>query len=95
MADEYTPTTEEVRDFVTTADAPGPWSPPDTAVEEARGAAFDRWLAAHDRAVKAEGWDEGYARAKSSHCDAWPSAAYCDVTDDNPHRADQIEGATE
>lgn len=52
-------------------------------------------LAAHDRAVKAEGWDEGYARAKSSHCDAWPSAAYCDVTDDNPHRADQIEGATE
>lgn len=87
MADEYTPTTGNVRSVYAYGGA--------GQSEDRRRAQFDRWLAAHDRAVKAEGWDEGYARAKSSHCDASPSAAYCDLTDNNPHCADQIEGANE
>ena len=41
--DEYTPTTEQMRDFV-------------GGVVQAE---FDRWLTAHDRVVAANAWDEG------------------------------------
>lgn len=48
MADEFTPTTEQVREAASLNGA--------VAVEPD---AFNRWLAAHDREVAARAWDEG------------------------------------
>lgn len=48
MADEYTPTTEQVRTHWTDVGFAGD------------GESFDRWLAAHDRETAARAWDEGY-----------------------------------
>lgn len=48
---DYTPTTEEIREYVETGGEPRPWVELDAAEEareKARGEAFDRWLAAHD-----------------------------------------------
>lgn len=53
---EYTPTTEEIREYVETGGEPRPWVALDDAEksrEQARVAAFDRWLAAHDAEVRA------------------------------------------
>lgn len=47
MADEYTPTTEQVRAF---ALGFGGMRSPEH---------WDNWLAAHDRATAARAWDEG------------------------------------
>ena len=49
MADEFTPTTEQVREAASLNGG--------IAVEPD---AFDRWLAAHDRETAARAWDEGY-----------------------------------
>lgn len=52
---EYTPTTDEVRDA---------WASWTNAFSRGRGIGkdeFNRWLAAHDRQVQAEAWDEGYS----------------------------------
>jgi len=49
--DDYTPTTEEMRDYVSIGGEPQPWNPPSRALDDARAAAFDRWLAAHDAEV--------------------------------------------
>ncbi len=48
MTDDYTPTTEDVRE-----DFAFPWSPEQIGDRPARVAAFDRWLAAHDAEVRA------------------------------------------
>ena len=48
---EYTPTTDEIREYIETGGEPRPWVELDEAEkarEKARVAAFDRWLAAHD-----------------------------------------------
>lgn len=53
---EYTPTNEEIREYVEAGGEPRPWVALDEAEksrEQARVAAFDRWLAAHDAAVRA------------------------------------------
>lgn len=56
MTDEWTPTTENVRFAFSGC----------VEVSEAQirmkrhGAAFDRWLAAHDREVAEKAWDEGH-----------------------------------
>lgn len=53
---EYTPTTEEIREYVETGGEPRPWVELDDtekALEKARSEAFDRWLAAHDAEVRA------------------------------------------
>lgn len=56
--EEYTPTTDEVREYVTEGGEPRPWVSPDDESENgqasARGRAFDRWLAQHDRGVAAK-----------------------------------------
>ncbi|MFJ2506308.1 hypothetical protein [Microbacterium sp. NPDC087592] len=60
---EYAPTTEEIREYVETGGEPRPWVALDEAEksrEQARAAAFDRWLAARDAEVRAEAWDEGF-----------------------------------
>lgn len=52
---EYTPTTEEIREYVETGGEPRPWVELDDAEkarEKARGEAFDRWLAAHEAEVR-------------------------------------------
>jgi hypothetical protein len=51
MAEQYVPTTEEIRDYVSIGGEPRPWLPLPPAEDEARAGAFDRWLAAHDRQV--------------------------------------------
>lgn len=51
---DYTPTTEEIREYVETGGEPRPWVVLDEgeeAREKARGEAFDRWLAVHDAEV--------------------------------------------
>lgn len=48
---DYTPTTEEVRELFLQDTLPGE--------RNEAGEQFDRWLADHDRTAKAEGWDEG------------------------------------
>lgn len=51
---DYTPTTEEIREYVETGGEPRPWVVLDEAEksrEKARAAAFDRWLTAHDAEV--------------------------------------------
>lgn len=50
---EYTPTTEEVREYVEVGGQPRPWEAPDDEADGRRAAAFDRWLAAHDAEVAA------------------------------------------
>lgn len=52
---EYEPTTEVVRDEWVHLEGA---IPPDGIPK--REAAFDRWLAEHDRQVAAKAWDEGY-----------------------------------
>lgn len=44
----YTPTTDEIRDYVMVGGEPQPWLPPTPDIDATRAAAFDRWLAAHD-----------------------------------------------
>lgn len=50
---EYTPTTDEIREYVEVGGEPRPWESP-SEKDAARAAAFDRWLAAHDREVAAK-----------------------------------------
>jgi len=62
---EYTPTTEEVREGYCYMGI-GPlddWR--EDELLEKHGKEFDRWLAEHDRQVKAEAWAEGV----KSECD--------------------------
>jgi hypothetical protein len=52
---EYTPTTDDIREYVTYGD-PKPWEAPSAETREResrRKAAFDRWLAAHDAELNA------------------------------------------
>lgn len=66
---DYTPTTEEIREYVEEGGEVRPWIAPDDEAEgrlaKLRGEAFDRWLAAHDAAVARESaasaWDEAVA----------------------------------
>ena len=51
---DYTPTTEEVREYVSIGGEYRPWDAPDSSKEKAREAAFDRWLADRDRKIAAE-----------------------------------------
>ena len=63
MTDQpYTPTTEEIRDYVEMGGEPRPWEPPTPegeALEIKRREAFDRWLAAHDAAIEAAAEQRG------------------------------------
>lgn len=49
MADEYVPTTEQVRETYAAL-----------CKTEAAADEFDRWLAEHDRESAEKAWDEGY-----------------------------------
>ena len=63
MAEEYTPTTEEVRHDYVSLDYPEGGYDYDTEAEEkVRAVDFDRWLAAHDAQMRADAWDEGHER---------------------------------
>ena len=66
MTDQpYTPTTEEIRDYVEMGGEPRPWEPPTPegeALEIKRREAFDRWLAAHDAAIEAAAEQRGAER---------------------------------
>lgn len=50
MSDDYTPTTEQVREAFRTAVL----HPDDIDLDDAPGREFDRWLAAHDAGIRAE-----------------------------------------
>lgn len=58
MADEYTPTTDEVREGLCISGGVL------TTSREERDARFRRWLAAHDREVAERAWDEGHAASE-------------------------------
>lgn len=58
---EYTPTTAEIREYVEVGGEPRPWEPvteESDALDARRAAAFDRWLAAHDREVAAKALED-------------------------------------
>lgn len=65
MSDEFTPTTEQVRDGYR-YDPEAEWRDPITPHHIINGRAFDRWLAAHDRVVAANAWDEGWIKGAES-----------------------------
>ena len=83
---EYTPSTEDVRNEY-------------TGFGESGGAEFDRWLAAHDRAVEAEALREAAGRLVdvdiASNAVFWDGKGYEQVTYWLRTRADKIEGGTE
>ncbi|MGG7510884.1 hypothetical protein [Plantibacter sp. YIM 135249] len=55
MDDANVPTTEQIRDYVEAGMAVArPWEEPTPERDNARAAAFDAWLAAHDREVEAK-----------------------------------------
>lgn len=73
---DYTPTTEQVRrywQYGANAWLAEHATDNDDGPDGSIGAEFDRWLAAHDRAVQAKAWDEGEAAR----------AALARVTDDS------------
>lgn len=84
---DYTPTTEQIRSaFANRAYT-------DAGVDEFL-VQFDRWLKAHDRAVAAKAWDEGFDKcAEYVNGPDWAPAP------PNPYRAyflaDEREGAGE
>ena len=56
---DYTPTTEDIRRYFPSE--PSTWVWLDSEWRPMDRELFDRWLAEHDREVKAEAWDEGYS----------------------------------
>jgi hypothetical protein len=76
---EYTPTTEQVRQFWA---SDGNFQPAAKSYDYYESLLeFDRWLAAHDRETARKAWDEGYDRAVATHCDADD----CDISGANPY----------
>lgn len=71
---DYTPTTEQVREEYATRMAPH--------LDEARGEAFDRWL----KRVQAEAWDEGFADGVNHDIGDWDNAP---SIINNPYRQEQ------
>jgi hypothetical protein len=64
---EYTPTTQEIREYVEVGGEPRPWeeiTAQSEAKDAARAAAFDRWLVAHDAEVIA-----GYSKPREADTD--------------------------
>lgn len=78
---DYTPTTEEVREYVANGGEYQPWTAPDEAVESARTAAFDRWLAAE----KAQAWSEGFGVGERSGVRELPLNPWTE----NPYRIER------
>jgi len=92
MAD-YTPTTEDVR-LVWSAFHVRASGTVRTAVIKANEQ-FARWLTEHDRAVKAEGWDEGHSVGWMDAVRSEKATALRRNEPDstfNPYRADPTEG---
>lgn len=86
---EYTPTTDEIREYIEAGGEPRFW---DTSrrigregKEAARAAAFDRWLAARDRENRAIGWDEAVDHVEPALGQPMKRAAHAD----NPYRGDK------
>lgn len=99
---EYTPTTEEVREYIRAADrvTGHMFAPGADSVE-----AFDRWLAevraslateesAQSREAKAVAWLEGHAAGRDYQGDGWNSDSH-DPDADNPYRAPVQQEGTE
>ena len=101
MPDEYTPTTDEVRERFALVEIVA-WNDDTRRNERQRRVAekllkrFDRWLASHDAEVARDAgersWDEGYIAASAEANDG----GCVDFTEDadNPYRADRL-AATE
>lgn len=95
-----TPTTQDVRHGYAEAawimaDSTG--EDPDKAYARAENR-FNRWLAAHDRAVKAEAWDQGAAAAWERSTTAVNGERYHwrhEGEPANPYRAARIETGEE
>jgi hypothetical protein len=76
VSDEYTPTTDEIRD--------GYWINDGGISDEADALAFDRWLAAE----RARIWDEGFGACANW----WEIHHYQVVMhDDNPYRENKVD----
>ncbi|MDQ0726831.1 hypothetical protein [Microbacterium sp. W4I20] len=73
---DYTPSTEEIREYVETGGEPRPWVELDEAeeaLEKSRGEAFDRWLAAHDREVAATSIEKAITDAPRAEIHVGPN----------------------
>jgi len=89
VADEYTPTTEEIRDYVEVGGEPRPWMPPEPAKDAARAAAFDRWLAAHDAEIRRDQTEKD-ATELARMSEDWQFAVL--TRDSEQQRADRLDG---
>lgn len=75
MADEYTPTTEQVRETYAAL----------CKTDAAAAAEFDRWFAAHDRETARRAWERA-VDCLSSHWEDVIPAAIADLERRNPYR---------
>ena len=78
---DYTPTTDEVRDQFAAYEDPRMKRIYDYPAE---AETFNRWLAAHDEATQAQAWDEGAQHAGGNRC---LFARDTDPCPQNPYRA--------
>ena len=88
--DEYTPTTEEIREYVEVGDTKL-WESPSPEVdarERRRGAAFDRWITEHDRLTAERAWDEGFQRGSSANGVDVNDDGSCGTPELSPYRGD-------
>lgn len=83
MSEEYTPTTDEMRNVYASVQALGIRSGPPGAIEYNHGKAkFDRWLAEVERAAAEKAWHEGFCRGEVSGGREWPINPHTE----NPYR---------
>lgn len=92
MADDYTPTTDEVRDRYARAvldggSSIGTYDRAMTA-QAVRGEGFDRWYEAERRKWQAEAWDEGFTRGFYAAQTMPPTADASESSARNPHDRD-------
>lgn len=85
MADDYTPTTEEVHEAI----SEWVWSRrmfrPELGQSDGREA--DRWLAEHDRQVAERAWDEGHLIHGEDYRHTHQCREASGCLAENPHRA--------
>jgi len=91
--DEYTPTTEEVRNSAAFGAVLAALIPdeamdidfPEPGFRVAAKSSFDLWLAAHDREVAAKAWGEGYEAGQGDEAH-WSRGLPSDPgADEHPH----------
>lgn len=87
MADDYTPTTEEVQQAWAESRTTSAWFTDESTDEMSEGQEeFDRWLTAYAREVAERVWDEGYMADPTGSWDGEQSSDRHPDAPTNPYR---------